>query len=62
MSLEIRLAKEIEPTNEYPNCNGCHLECQTPAGNKDGSCPCTNCLVKMMCDDPCESWEKWGWG
>ncbi len=61
MNLEIRsIQNELEELNEYPNCNGCHLECQTPEWNKDGSCPCTCCIIKVMCGDPCEIWEKWG--
>ncbi len=28
--------------------------------NKDGSCPCANCIVKMICTyNVCDAWTKW---
>ncbi len=27
--------------------------------NKDGSCPCCTCIVKVMCQDACDEWSKW---
>ncbi len=27
--------------------------------NKDGSCPCTICIVKLMCNNTCDNWETW---
>jgi hypothetical protein len=59
MSLETKLAEEIEPINEYPNCNGCGTECEMIEFNKNRSCPCTQCLVKTMCHDMCEEWGEW---
>jgi len=60
MSLKIRFVrKEFEELNEYQNCNGCGTECEMIEFNKDRSCPCTQCLVKIMCENICEGWEKW---
>ena len=51
-------------------CKGCitdHYEtgthhCYWDYYNKDGTCPCSNCLVKMMCNEACDEFEKWnGW-
>ncbi len=27
--------------------------------NRDGSCPCTVCIVKVMCYTECDLWYKW---
>ncbi len=27
--------------------------------NTDNSCPCVNCIIKMMCKDTCEESHKW---
>jgi len=42
-------------------CDGCSYKTIAVRCYKiqDGSCPCTNCLVKMMCDYGCESWDEW---
>lgn len=42
-------------------CDGCSYKTIAIRCYKiqDGSCPCTNCLVKMMCDYGCESWDEW---
>lgn len=52
------------------HCRGCRtyefedLLCNIKY-NKDGSCPCTNCIVKMICTYPsqvvgqCKIFEKW---
>ena len=50
-----------------PSCEGCntHSDEGPPNGccyreyNEDNSCPCINCLVKMICNDPCDYYEKW---
>jgi hypothetical protein len=34
-------------------CKGC-VGCFSPQVNKDGSCPCTNCLVKVTCRNECD--------
>ncbi len=44
-------------------CEGCRayidgLE-DCPLFNLDISCPCVKCVVKVMCNDPCEEWSKW---
>jgi hypothetical protein len=54
-------------TEELDPCRGCTLHvgsllCQN---YNDGSCPCTECIVKMMrCDnlvvnDSCDKWRNW---
>ncbi len=49
-------------------CKGCathlaqnenHHDCPYYKDNQDSSCPCSNCLVKMMCGDPCDDYETW---
>ncbi len=50
------------------NCDGCftlinlngYLSCSYFFNNKDGSCPCTNCLVKVICEEACSNYKKWG--
>jgi hypothetical protein len=27
--------------------------------NHEGKCPCTNCVIKIMCRNPCEGYLKW---
>ena len=42
------------------SCNGCAAKgrvCST--FNNDGSCPCVNCLIKMMCNNQCEKYDEW---
>ncbi len=43
-------------------CRGCkdytREECDLP--NEKGDCPCTECLVKMMCDYGCDEFLEWG--
>lgn len=48
------------------NCEGCtthkvgeHFNCSFIADNEDGSCPCTKCIVKVICDEPCDDFEEW---
>ena len=49
------------------NCDGCsdsdeniHFNiCELIFYNKNGSCPCTNCIVKMMCSDSCDKFALW---
>lgn len=38
------------------NCKGCRSDistCDSDGVNKNGSCPCTNCLVKAICSVFC---------
>ena len=50
-----------------PNCDGCwdcderiHFKkCALIDDNFDGSCPCTLCIIKMMCDIPCDKFDLW---
>lgn len=53
---------------EYKYCKGCltnnakdkHGFSLCPAGrfNYKGKCPCTECVVKVMCGHPCEDFHK----
>ena len=36
----------------YHNCD--YIDC-----NEDASCPCTQCVVKPMCDVACNDFIKW---
>jgi len=44
-------------------CKGCFVVdyCNYPEYNKNGVCPCTNCLIKMVCNDDdielCDEWK-----
>jgi hypothetical protein len=35
-------------------CDGCVGCFSLVMINSDGSCPCTNCLIKIMCINPCK--------
>jgi hypothetical protein len=39
--------------NEH--CIGCHTKmcCKFDGYNDKGQCPCTDCIVKMICEDMC---------
>ena len=46
-------------------CKGCLVpgvdgdgECFGDGHNENGECPCTNCLVKTMCDGQCDSYGE----
>jgi len=47
------------------NCKGCAsiregaCRCGYEEDNEDGDCPCTECIVKPMCDAPCPPWDAW---
>ncbi len=52
--------------SEY--CKGCdsysrlsRYHCSFAVDNKEGDCPCTNCLVKVPCDgtEICKLWDEW---
>jgi hypothetical protein len=51
-------------THKY--CNGCYSilfsdifnECTFHPYNDNGNCPCTKCIIKMMCDDPCDDFSS----
>lgn len=42
----------IEP-NTYSECEGFI--------KKDTDCPCPHCLIKMICDVPCDLFKKRSW-
>jgi hypothetical protein len=41
------------------NCTGCAWHNALCVKWQDGNCPCGECLVKMMCSDPCNKWGLW---
>ncbi len=53
---------------KHQNCSGCSVnnspieDCNYYNYNKDGSCPCTECLVKTMCKSEtqeCDPFYTW---
>ena len=48
-------------------CYGCAVQfgageyhnCEFTTYNEDGSCPCTRCIVKTMCDVACDDYVNW---
>ncbi len=48
--------------SEY--CKGCLVVdyCNYVKYNRNGVCPCTNCLIKMVCEDTgdslCDEWKN----
>lgn len=61
---KVEKSKKIDIPNE-PNCYGCIgyeaseyiLLCISH--NKNGKCPCTNCIVKPICNERCENNFQW---
>ncbi|MBR9682619.1 MAG: hypothetical protein GOV02_03000 [Candidatus Aenigmarchaeota archaeon] len=49
------------------NCRGCSVEktCFHVCYGINGSCPCHNCIVKVMCkhdkEDDCTKWIYWNY-
>ncbi len=44
------------------HCEGCNNTCDVqiiPNTNNNGSCPCTICVVKMVCETTCDEWLEW---
>jgi len=49
------------------NCDGCccympegdphDVGCTHCSSNNRGECPCTTCIVKVMCTEPCEDYS-----
>jgi hypothetical protein len=50
---------------DFKNCKGCPGDANEGACynirkfNSDRSCPCTECIVKIMCSDWCYKWREW---
>jgi len=44
-------------------CKGCtayhDTGCAFKKSNRDGTCPCTECVVKAMCDITCDDYDVW---
>ena len=48
-------------------CEGCETyltkggynDCSFHVDNQEGTCPCSYCIVKMMCKIPCDPYEEW---
>ena len=57
----------IQPkTNPYKYCEGCTVYINESTMiqscmpyNKTGQCPCSTCIIKIMCKVPCELLEDW---
>lgn len=49
--------KRCEGCLTYRTLEGDYLAYCTFVGYNDGRCPCTQCIVKPMCEDTCESFE-----
>ncbi len=51
-------------------CEGCKIysyesgdvRCEYIDHNKDASCPCTTCVVKVMCSEECIKFKSYEWG
>jgi len=43
------------------NCEGCNAQWDNCSShyNNDCSCPCVDCVVKVICTYYCEKWTKW---
>ncbi len=44
------------------HCRGCqafHVLCNMTKYNSKGKCPCSQCIVKAMCDKYCSIWVDW---
>lgn len=48
------------------NCKGCRSNhiynkggCNWREYNQNGDCPCVLCIVKSMCNDPCDPYDDW---
>ena len=46
----------------YDCCKGCLIfeaegECHMTQHNMQEQCPCVDCLIKVMCGDPCDDME-----
>jgi len=49
------------------NCDGCNcyepkgdpfdLACSHSNQNAEAECPCTQCIIKMICEEPCERYQ-----
>lgn len=50
----------------HNNCDGCFtyppnidpddIGCAHVPDNTNGECPCTRCIIKMMCEEPCHDY------
>jgi len=50
------------------NCDGCNcyvasvypfvFACSFSNQNRKGECPCTKCIIKMMCEEPCDGYSE----
>lgn len=55
-------------TINHNNCDGCaaylstidphDISCTHPRQNDKSECPCTICVIKVVCGDPCEDYLK----
>ena len=44
-------------------CEGCATstedQCDMSNINKEGECPCTECIIKMICRQGCNGYNEW---
>ncbi len=40
-------------------CGTCDIHPQTYDESKLFKCPCIKCLMKVVCDDPCQEWRDY---
>ena len=57
------MPSEKEKINQVNYCKGCNeyhdTGCSFINHNRDGTCPCTECVVKTMCLVSCDSYDEW---
>ena len=48
------------------HCKGCTinpesspLECLVDKSNENGECPCSICLIKMVCAEECDTYQEY---
>jgi len=51
------------PETDYGECNGCAKLADAPnifcIKFDRSTCPCLNCVVKVMCKKYCSDWDTW---
>lgn len=48
---------EVNPSLPGIQVSSCGVE--RKECNEDGSCPCTECIIKPMCSESCEKMSEW---
>lgn len=56
--------KGPDDTNEREECRGCCMQEQHSTSflqgliTSDGICPCSICIIKVVCEEACEEYER----